>query len=217
MTEKPRLLVDIVADPVCPWCYVGLRSFLKAKESLSESFDVLPRFRAYELNPDTPEAGADRVAYYDRKFPDKEQRAALVEALVASAKEAGFAFDPLRPTWLPNTLKAQQVIRWAHLEGLQEAAALALYEAYWDESADLGDAAVLAAAAGNAGMNADAVREKLDSGVDRKAVRQEAAAFRQAGVSGVPTFIVNERTGFSGALPPDRLAAALKQAAARSA
>ncbi|MFQ5563759.1 MAG: DsbA family oxidoreductase [Parvularculaceae bacterium] len=217
MTEKPRLLVDIVADPVCPWCYVGLRSFLKAKESLSESFDVLPRFRAYELNPDTPEAGADRVAYYDRKFPDKEQRAALVEALVASAKEAGFAFDPLRPTWLPNTLKAQRVIRWAHLEGLQEAAALALYEAYWDESADLGDAAVLAAAAGNAGMNADAVREKLDSGVDRKAVRQEAAAFRQAGVSGVPTFIVNERTGFSGALPPDRLAAALKQAAARSA
>lgn len=217
MTEKPRLLVDIVADPVCPWCYVGLRSFLKAKETLSSAFDVLPRFRAYELNPDTPEAGADRVAYYDRKFPDKEQRAALVEALVASAKEAGFAFDPLRPTWLPNTLKAQQVIRWAHLEGLQEAAALALYEAYWDESADLGDAAVLAAAAGNAGMNADAVREKLDSGVDRKAVRQEAAAFRQAGVSGVPTFIVNERTGFSGALPPDRLAAALKQAAARSA
>lgn len=217
MTENPRLLVDIVADPVCPWCYVGLRSFMKAKDSLSESFDVLPRLRAYQLNPDTPEAGADRVAYYDRKFPDKEKRAALVEALVASAGEAGFSFDPLRPKWLPNTLKAQQVLRWAHLEGLQEDAALELYKAYWDDCVDLGDEDTLVAIAGAAGMNADEVREKLDSGVDRKAVREEAEAFRAAGVTDVPTFIVNERTGFVGALPPSRLAAALRQAAAQSA
>ena len=45
-------------------------------------------------------------------------------------------------------------------------------------------------------------------------MKAEADAFRGAGVSGVPTFIVNERTGFAGALPPARLADALRQAAA---
>ena len=39
---------------------------------------------------------------------------------------AGFAFDPLKPTHLPNTLKAHQLIRLAHFDGAQERLALAL-------------------------------------------------------------------------------------------
>lgn len=214
MTDRPRLLVDIVADPVCPWCYVGLRSFVAARETLAASFEIVPRFRAYQLNPDIPAGGVDRAAHYERKFPDKDQRSALLQGLIAAAREAGFDFDPMLPTVLPNTLMAQQVIRQSHLTGAQMAFAGVLYAAYWDRGADIGDRDVLVELAGAAGMDEAEIRGKLESGAEREAAAGEAAAFRRAGVSGVPTFIVNERTGFSGALPHARLVEALKQAAA---
>ncbi|MEQ8935542.1 MAG: DsbA family protein, partial [Amphiplicatus sp.] len=63
-----------------------------------------------------------------------------------------------------------------------------------------------------AGMTRDAAREALASPESRDATLSEAAAMARAGVQGVPTFIVNERTGFSGALPPATLTAALRKA-----
>ena len=215
-TPRPRLLVDIVTDPVCPWCYVGLKSFLHARDRISEDFQVLPRIRAYQLNPDTPMEGADRVAYYAKKFPDEEQRAQMVHAMKAGAAGAGFTFDPLGPKHLPNTLKAHQLVRLAHLDGVQERLTLKLYSAYWDDEADIGDVETLVTIAKDAGLDPDNARADLSNENSMAEIRSEAGAFRQAGVASVPTYIVNERTGFSGALPPARMADALRQAAEQS-
>ncbi len=211
--DRPRMLVDIVADPVCPWCYVGLKSFLLARDRIKDRFIVLPRIRAYQLNPDTPMEGADRRAYYAKKFPDEAQRAQMVHLLKAAAAGAGFTFDPLLPTHLPNTLKAHQLIRLAHFDGAQEPLALALYTAFWDEGADIGDEETLVAIASKAGLDPDNARRDLQNPESADEIKSEADAFRQAGVSGVPTYIVNERNGFAGALPPARLADALIAAA----
>ena len=213
MNARPRLLVDIVADPVCPWCYVGLNAFAKAKAELAAAYDVLPRFRAYQLNPDLPEEGVDRAAHYARKFPDPDFLAAMRERLKQAAREAGFEFDPAKPQWLPNTLKAHLVLHWAHFEGAQERAAFAIYRAFWEDGADIGDIDTLAALAGEAGMDGADVRKRLEKGESLEAVFREARAMQAAGVTGVPTFIVNERLGFSGALAPGPLAEALAQAA----
>ena len=213
---RARLLVDIVSDPVCPWCYVGLISFQHARDQLADTFQVLPRIRAYQLNPDTPLEGVDRAAHYARKFPDETQRAQMAHALKAAAAGAGFKFDPMAPTRLPNTLRAHQLIRFAHYNGAQERLARLIYDAYWNRDADIGDVEALAGLAEEAGLDADHVRELLASEANAAELKAEADSFRAAGVTGVPTFIVNERTGFSGALPPARLADALKEAAAQT-
>ena len=212
--ERIRLLVDIVADPVCPWCYVGLKSFQLARERLKDEFIILPRIRAYQLNPDTPVEGVDRRAYYAKKFPDEAQREQMLHQLKAAALGAGFAFDPSKPAHLPNTLKAHQIIRLAHFDGAQERLALALYAAYWDEGADIGDNETLITLAEAAGLDRDNARQDLDNPKSVNEIKAEAEGFRQAGVTGVPTFIVNERTGFAGAMPPMRLADALREASA---
>ncbi|MBB5517826.1 DsbA family oxidoreductase [Amphiplicatus metriothermophilus] len=209
----PRLLVDIVTDFVCPWCYVGLRAFKAARADLEGAYQVLPRFRAYQLNPGAPEEGVDREAHYAEKFPSASFRAAMRARLIEAAAEADFAFDPGRPKRVPNTVMAHQVLRWAHFDGLQEAVAFKLYEGFWAEDCDLGDAKTLSRLAGEAGMDEAEIAQKLETRVDREAVEIEAAMMRAAGVTGVPTFIVNERAGFSGALPPRGLAAALRKAA----
>jgi predicted DsbA family dithiol-disulfide isomerase len=210
---RPRLLVDIVSDPVCPWCYVGLKAFQRARDQIADKFQVLPRIRAYQLNPDTPIKGVDRREYYAKKFPDEAQLAQMVYAIKAAAVGAGFSFDPLGPTHLPNTLKAHQLIRLAHFDGAQERLAENLYSAYWDDGADIGDIETLVAIADASGLDPENARASFDDEKNMAEIRGEAESFRRAGVTSVPTYIVNERTGFSGAMPPARMADALIQAA----
>jgi predicted DsbA family dithiol-disulfide isomerase len=208
------LLVDVVSDIVCPWCYVGVKSFLAARDALRSDFDVTTRFRPYQLNPDLPESGVDRHAYYAHKFPDKVRLAAAREAIRADAMLAGFDFDPAAPQHLPNTLKAHQLIAAAQEFNLQEEAALALYGAFWDGLLDIGDARTLVAIGEMIGMARENVLAALST--TGPEVAAEADAFRRAGVAGVPTFIVGERTGFSGGMAPSSMIAALKEAARRN-
>ncbi len=213
MSDKPRLVVDIVSDTVCPWCYVGKRSFDRAKLALTLEFDLVVRYRPYQLNPDTPEGGVDRAAYYAKKFPDAERLAQMRAALEESARGVGLMLDTTMPHILPNTLDSHRVIRWAHLEGVQEEAKEKIMAAYWGRGQDIGDPDVLAAAAAAAGMDKAEVRERLSTDEDRADVAEEAQQFRQGGVAGVPTFIVNELTGFSGAHDPQTLVRGIKQCA----
>ena len=212
-TSRLRLLIDIVSDPVCPWCYVGLKSFQSARDRIAGDYQVLPRIRAYMLNPDTPADGVDRAAHYQKKFPEEAQREQMLMQLKAAALGAGFKFDPSIPKRLPNTVKAHQLIRLAHFDGAQERLAGLLYSAYWDEGADIGDDETLISIAEEAGLDADNARRDLLSAKSKNEVLAEAEAFRRAGVSGVPTYIINERNGFSGAVPPERMAKAFRHAA----
>lgn len=210
---KPRLIVDIVADVVCPWCYVGVKSFLKSRDALKEDFDIIARFRPYQLNPGLPAGGVDRHEFYRAKFPDAARLAAAREAIKENARLSGFEFDPAAPALLPNTVKAHQIMRLAHVAGVHERVTLAVYRAFWDELKDIGDDATLIAIAGAAGMDEGLAAAALSSEEDAAMIEAESDSFREAGVTGVPTFIVNERTGFSGGMPPEQLAAALRRAA----
>lgn len=219
MTE--RLLVDLVADPVCPWCFVGLKSWLATKPLLEEDFQLVARMRPYQLNPDTPINGADRQAYYERKFPDAKYREEMTAQLIGAAEEVGVTFDPKRPEILPNTLAAHTFLHRAHFDGLHEKLAERLYDAFWHEGADIGKFEILCALAEEVGMDVSTLSDHTDDQVeggqnDYETVRNEANAFRNAGVSGVPTFIINEKIGFSGALPPSKLNEAIRQANAQS-
>lgn len=211
---KPRMTVDIVSDIVCPWCYVGVKSFLASRDRLSEDFDILPRFRPYQLNPGLPATGVDRHAFYARKSPDAERLAAAREAIKENARLSGFVFDPAAPTHLPNTVKAHQIIRLAHFSGNQEAAVLGVYRAFWDDLRDIGVEQTLVSIAAGAGVDEGLAAAALGSPEDAAMIEAECEGFRNAGVNGVPTFIVNERVGFSGGMPPDQLTDALVRAAA---
>ena len=221
MTDKKRLIVDLVSDPVCPWCYVGLKSYFQARDRLASDFDLVTRFRPYQLNPDTPIEGADREKHYEKKFPDPGFRQNMRTRLIEAAANIGFSFDPAIPKNLPNTLAAHRLMRWAHFDGKHEKLADKLYSGFWDDDADIGDIDVLAQYANELGLNGTPndtteikdIKIRLLNNEDSDTVAQEAQSFRTAGVNGVPTFIVNERTGFSGALPPEQLETAIRQAA----
>ncbi|WP_041535101.1 DsbA family oxidoreductase [Parvularcula bermudensis] len=212
-TPRPQLTIDVVLDLVCPWCFIGFRGLDWAAMALSFEFDLGVRFRPYQLDPTTPVAGRDRESVWQEKFPDSEIRARVVSALHEAMADVGLSFALDRPDRLPNTLDAHRVVRWAGLEGGGREMVAALFEAYWTEGADISRHDVLAAAAETAGLGGADIEARLASDEDRADIAQEMSELRAGGVTGVPTFIVNEKAGFPGALPKAELLAALRQLA----
>src|SRR3990167_3110601 len=170
---KPRLIVYIVADVVCPWCYVGVKSFLASRDALAADYDVAPRFRPFQLTPGLALAGVDRHEFYRANFPDAEALAAAREAIRENARAAGFDFDPAAPALLPNTVKAHQIVRLAHFAGVQERAVLAIYRAFWDEMKDIGDDATLIDIARRAGIDDGLAAAALASREDAAMIEAE--------------------------------------------
>jgi len=210
MSEAPPREIDMVSDIVCPWCWVGLRNLILALQQSPElAFSVT--FRPFFLDGTLPETGADYHAYMAAKFPNPEQRKAGLLALEQAGKAVGidFRFDKIKRR--PHTGNAHRLLLWAQGQNKGLAAKEALFSAFFTEGLDIGDRQVLVQIASNIGMDGALVKDLLDGTQDKAKVEAEVKGFQEMGVSGVPTFIVDRKTGVSGALPPDDLAKFLTQ------
>ncbi len=208
--------LEIISDPVCPWCYIGAANLMRATAGRSpETFTL--RWRPYQLNPELPAEGVDRAEYLNAKFGGPEAVAGIHARLEAAAAAAGLRIDFAAIRRAPNTLDAHRLIHWAEAEGVQTAVKMALFRRYFEAGEDISDPAVLRSVAEEAGMDG-AVAERLLAGdADREAVRAEAEAARAMGVTGVPTFILGGQYVVVGAQPPEtwiRIADDLDAAAA---
>ena len=218
MTDRQTLTIDVVSDVVCPWCYLGQKR-LDHAIAAAPDIDVAVTWRPFQLDPTIPPEGMDRKAYMRAKFGDEARlhdAHARLEALGA-AEGIDYAFDAI--TVSPNTLDAHRVIRWAGANGpeAQNKLVRLLFKLYFEEGADIGDRAVLAQAAGEAGMDAAVVEAMLASDADRDAVAEEAATASRMGVTGVPCFLFEGKYAVMGAQDTSTLTDAIRQIAAAKA
>jgi len=117
----------------------------------------------------------------------------------------------------PNTLDCHRLILWAGQVGKAAAMKQRLMELYFSEGGDLTQPEVLAAAAVDCGLDGEEVRALLASEQDVDTVEREAQSAKDAGIDGVPCFIIGGMIALSGAQPPEQLAAAIERAAAEHA
>jgi predicted DsbA family dithiol-disulfide isomerase len=208
--------LDIISDPICPWCYIGAANLTMALENAqAQPFDI--HWRPFQLNPDMPPEGVERQAYLDAKFGGPERARQVYARIEAAGAEAGLELHFDRIARTPNTLDAHRLIRWAGAEGVQTPLVGQLFRRYFREGQDISDPEVLVAAATAVGMDEPLVRRLLASDADREETRAEDAAFRAMGVTGVPTFILGNRYAITGAQPPEvwtRVVAELEAATA---
>ncbi|MFO1090015.1 MAG: DsbA family oxidoreductase [Hyphomicrobiales bacterium] len=204
--------VEVVSDVVCPWCFLGKRRLEKALAMLPHT-PVEVSWRPYQLDPTIPAEGMDRVAYLTAKFGGPEAIEKLHAPLKALGAAEGIDFAFGRITRSPNTLDAHRVIRWAEAEAFQDAVVERLFALYFLEGGDLTDKAVLAKAAGEAGMNRALVERLLATDADAEEVQAEANGWRSMGIEGVPAFLVGRRYAVLGAREPEVLAGAIAKVA----
>lgn len=194
--------LEIVSDVVCPWCYLGAANLMKAVTA-RESHPFAIRWRPFQLDPSIPPEGMDRTDYMTRKFGDLAQIEPAHRRLEEMGRAAGIDFHFDRITRAPNTTDAHRLIHWAAPEGLQTRTAMALFRRYFELGQDVSEARVLVEAAEEAGMDGAAVATLLAGDADRAEIASEAAAAREMGVTGVPTFVIAGQYVLNGAQPPE--------------
>ena len=200
MTDPVKL--DILSDPICPWCYIGKANLESALAAEGRNPFVI-EWHPFQLNPDMPEGGMDRRTYLEAKFGGKDAAVRAYAPVLEHAQKAGLSINFEAMTRTPNTLDAHRLIHWAGIEGHQSPCVDALFRAYFVEGRDIGDAEVLADIADGLGMDAAVVMKLLKTDADREAIRARDAHSRQMGVSAVPTFIVAGKHAVPGAQPPE--------------
>ncbi len=210
------MIVDVVADVVCPWCYLGWRR-IKTALAMRPDLKATVVWRPYQLDPTLPEDGVDRKAYMAAKFKDPERLKASHDALVAGGAEDGIVFNFGVIEKSPNTNAAHRLIRWALTAGVQDAVVEALFEAYFTYGRDIGDPMVLADIAESAGMERLVVLQLLSEGADKESVTREHSMAVQGGVTGVPFAIFAGKVAVVGAETPERILEAIDQAAGAGA
>ncbi|WP_171207362.1 MULTISPECIES: DsbA family oxidoreductase [unclassified Ruegeria] len=200
MTQTVKL--DIMSDPICPWCYIGKTHLDKALAEIPNHPFVI-EWHPFQLNPDMPQGGMDRREYLERKFGGKDGAVRAYAPVVEHAEKAGLTIDFEGMKRTPNTLDAHRLIHWAGIEGKQTAVIDALFKAYFVDARDIGDHEVLADIADSIGMDAAVVLKLLSSDADREDISNRDSHSRQMGISSVPTFIVANQHAVPGAQPPE--------------
>ena len=192
--------LDILSDPVCPWCMIGKARLDRALEARpNHPFAI--EWHPFQLNPDMPAGGMDRAAYLEAKFGGRMEAATVYARIDEAARDSGIEIDWAAIPRIPNTLDAHRLIHWAGVEGRQTPVVAALFRAYWKEGRDIGDRDVLADIADEAGMDAAVTRRLLATDADAADIRARDSHARERGVTGVPTFIVANQHVVPGAQP----------------
>jgi predicted DsbA family dithiol-disulfide isomerase len=212
METKKKLKIDVYTDVICPWCWLGKRRLEKALEAVpgvEPDIHYLP----YELRPDTPEEGIDRMKHLKAKY------GAGIEAMDARitgfGKEVGLDYHFDKAAKIPNTIKAHRVIWFAGKEGFQKPVTEALHEAYFRDGKDIGDNKVLAEVAAGAGMDKGKVEKFLNSDQGTEEVRELEEKSYNLGISGVPFFVFDDKSALSGAHPVEAFISILKEFSVR--
>ena len=216
MSDTPNsvapLQIDVVSDVVCPWCFIGKRRLEKAL-ALKPNIPVEVRYHPYFLNPWVPRAGMPRDEYLTTKFGSPERYHGIAGRVAAAAAAEGltYAVDKMRRQ--PNTLDCHRLILWAQSIDRAPQMKQQLMDLYFTEGADLSDREVLVRAAADGGRDAHNTPDLLASDADVEQVESAAKSAKDAGIDGVPTFILGGVAAVSGAQSPEVLANAIEQIA----
>lgn len=209
------LNIDIVADLVCPWCFIGKRRLEVAVSALRNDFPevlVQTRWRPFFLNPDTPPEGEPYLPFLEQKFGSR----AAVDALFERVRSGGrpyavdFAFEKI--ALRANTLLAHRLISWAQRRGPADALVERLFVGQFQLGEAIGEPTVLARLAHECGYPAAEWLAWSAGDGDIADLRADAQQLRQLGINQVPTFIVAGKRLVVGAEDPAILVAAMHEA-----
>lgn len=216
MTALKPLVIDIVSDVVCPWCYIGKHRIEEAL-ALASDVPVEVHWRPFFLNPWVPREGISRDDYLTAKFGSADAYKGIAQRVTEAAADEGLVYRPDLVKRQPNTIDCHRLIHWAGRDPSGDKSAAMkqrLMELYFRDGGDLTERDVLVQAAADCGLDADDTRRRLATDEDVEVVSAQAQEAADKGIGGVPTYVFAGKYAVSGAQPPQQLARAIRQVSA---
>jgi predicted DsbA family dithiol-disulfide isomerase len=171
---------------------------------LKAEYKVDVVWRPYYLRPDTPPEGMDLPDYII-----KARASGADERLQSMAKLHGMEFKS--PDRIYNTRIAHEATEYAREHGKGNEFHRVVFRKVYAEGLDISKWEILRSAADEVGLDANDMQAVVDGG---KYTAEVAAQVRQAqeiGVTGVPTYVINDRYAVVGAQPYEVFKRALAQ------
>ena len=150
-------------------------------------------WKPFYLRPDTPEEGMELPAYV------RSHMAGTQDRLKQMARANGL--EMVTPGRIPNTRRAHEATEYARKHGRGEEFHRVVFRQFYGEGQDINRWDVLRAAAEEVGLDPDAMQREVEEGRYRAEVEAQLAEAHALGITGVPTYILNDRYAIVGAQP----------------
>ncbi len=198
------LQVDVIADLICPWCYLGKRRLDDALSAVHGP--SLVSWYPFQINPAMPSSGMSLDEYLDKRFGSAEKLQPAMDEITRMGKTAGINFNFDKLERIPNTLDAHRLMKLAETEEISTSdLAENILRGFFESGLDIADRDVLIDIGSDSGLSPTEITEMLDNDLSRRVVLSQEAQVRQSGVTGVPDFLINKRLFAIGAQSTESL------------
>jgi predicted DsbA family dithiol-disulfide isomerase len=205
------MIIDVWADVVCPWCFIGKRRLEKALQNFPHRDQVTVRHRAFQLQPDIKET-VQTKKYLAEKYQASVQQVKEMQANVCAVADGEGLCYNLDETLSGNTFDAHRLLLWSESEGKQDELLEVLFSNYFEKSLPVFTHADLVSAAVSVGIDADKADDLLTSNQYVDEVIADRNLASQLGATGVPFFVFDMKYGISGAQPLEAFMQTLESA-----
>ncbi len=208
--------IEVWADVVCPWCYIGKRRLQAALAERGMTDEVEVLHRAFQLDPTASTTTEPTIDHLAAKYGVSRDEALAMMANVTEVA-AGEGLDyHLDRTRTGNTRDAHRLALWVQEQDPQITQRLleAMYSAYFEQGRGVFSTDDLVALAAEVGLDPDEARSMLAGTAYLDQVVQDQVLARTFGASGVPFFVIDRAYGVSGAQPLEVFLDAIDQARA---
>lgn len=177
-------------------------------EKLKEEHNVDVEWRPFYLYLDTPPEGRELPEYVKRARANGSE-----ERLRSIATSYGMEFVSVPRIY--NTRLAHEATEYAREHGKGNDFHHIVFRKVYAEAQDISQWDVLRAAAEEVGLKADEMQREVESEKYTAQVADQVRWAYQIGVTGVPTYVINNRYGIVGAQPYEVFKDVLEQIASQ--
>jgi len=156
-------------------------------EQLRHEFELDVRYTLFPLHPETPEEGMTLHDLFQGRFDIN----AIMMRLRSVSSELGLPFGDRTRTF--NSRNAQELGKWAEVQGMVEPFHQAVYQAYFVDGKNIARIEVLLELAGNLGLDRVSAEQALHEHRFAEAVDADWQRARDMGITAVPTVIYRGR------------------------
>ncbi|SDP41758.1 Predicted dithiol-disulfide isomerase, DsbA family [Pedococcus dokdonensis] len=201
--------IDVWADVVCPWCYLGKRRLELAIAESAHPAEVTVTYHAFQLDPKAAHSTGETVLAWlaQRYGTDLAGAREIAERPAVMGRPDGVHID-VDKQLRANSFDAHRLVALGLAQGgpaLQAAVLERLYSAHFSEGKAIDDVESLQRLGAEAGLDGRRVSAVLAGDEFADHVRADEIAARDIGVTGVPFFVANRRVALSGAHPVETL------------
>lgn len=209
--DTTRLTIDVWADVVCPWCYIGAHRLQKAVKESPHAHAIELKIHTFQLDPTLTNEVRPTVEYLAAKYNvSVEQARAMEQNAGDQARRDGLAYELNRP--FSSTLDMLRLVHLGNEHGVGWDYMAAMQAELFGGNPDAFAHSTLTRLGEELGIPSDEIHDVLATDRFADDVRHDHNTAIQLGARGVPFTVLGNRVAIPGATTTEQYARVIAQA-----